>query len=183
MDWVQTQAASSGRPSVASMSLGGPGYTAVDNAVASLTGSGTHVVVAAGNNGVDASNTSPARAPSALTVGASDITDTFAYFSNYGAPVKVIAPGVNVISTWTGSPTATNSISGTSMATPHVSGLVAYLIALQRNLSPAEMISQVQNLAVGGILNSIRSRTSQTGFRPEPDPWFRSRLSLLANQT
>ncbi|KIL60981.1 hypothetical protein M378DRAFT_874023 [Amanita muscaria Koide BX008] len=159
MDYVQTQAASSGRPSVASMSLGGQGYTAVDNAVASLTGSGIHVVVAAGNSGVDASNTSPARAPSALTVGASDITDTFAYFSNYGAPVKVIAPGVNVISTWIGSPTATNSISGTSMATPHVSGLVAYLIALQGNLSPAEMISQVQNLAVGGILNSIPAGT------------------------
>ncbi|KAM6489019.1 Peptidase S8/S53 domain containing protein [Amanita muscaria] len=96
--------------------------------MAALTSSGTHVVVAAGNNGVDASNTSPARAPSALTVGASDITDTFAYFSNYGAPVKVIAPGVNVISTWTGSPIATNSIS-------HQQTLITVWIAMEHSIA------------------------------------------------
>lgn len=152
MDWVQKQAASSGHPSVASMSLGGSASTAVDSAVASLTGNGVHVVVAAGNDGVDASNTSPARAPSALTVAASNITDTRADFSNYGAPIKVFAPGVNVTSTWIESHNATEILDGTSMAAPHISGLVAYFIALEGNLPPADMITKIQALAVPDIV-------------------------------
>ncbi|KAM6496390.1 serine protease [Amanita muscaria] len=152
MDWVQKQAASTGHPSVASMSLGGSASTAIDSAVASLTGNGVHVVAAAGNDGVDASNTSPARAPSALTVAASNITDTRADFSNYGAPIKVFAPGVNVTSTWIGSHNATETIDGTSMAAPHISGLVAYFIALEGNLPPADMITKVQALAVPDIV-------------------------------
>ncbi|KIL60985.1 hypothetical protein M378DRAFT_26290 [Amanita muscaria Koide BX008] len=152
MDWVQKQAASTGNPSVASMSLGGSASTALDSAVASLTGNGIHVIAAAGNDGVDASNTSPARAPSALTVAASNITDTRADFSNFGAPIKVFAPGVNVTSTWIGSHNATETIDGTSMAAPHISGLVAYFIALEGNLPPADMITKVQALAVPDIV-------------------------------
>ncbi|KAM6496366.1 serine protease [Amanita muscaria] len=159
LNWVQSQVAATGRPSIVSMSLGGGASTSLDSAVASLTNSGIHVVVAAGNSNTDASSTSPARAPSALTVGASDITDTRASFSNYGAPVKVFAPGVNVISSWIGSTTATNNISGTSMATPHVTGIVAYLIGLSGNLTPASMIAKVQSLAVKGILKNIPAGT------------------------
>jgi len=80
-----------------------------------LTAGGVHVVVAAGNSNVNAANTSPARAPSAITVAATDINDAKASFSNYGAVVDIWAPGVSIISTWKGSTTATNSISGTSM--------------------------------------------------------------------
>jgi cerevisin len=80
-----------------------------------LTAAGIHVTVAAGNDNWDAINTSPARTPSAITVGASTITDTKASFSNYGSIVDIFAPGQNVISSWIGSTTATNNISGTSM--------------------------------------------------------------------
>ncbi|KAM6493475.1 serine protease [Amanita muscaria] len=156
MEWVQSQAASSNRPSVASMSFGNEPSTAMDKAVASLTNNGIHVVVSAGNDGVDASNTSPARAPSALTVGASDIADNFASFSNYGAPVKVIAPGVDIISAWIGSPTTTKTLSGTSMAAPLVSGLLAYIIAMRGNVSPEALIVQIQNLCLKNNLHRVR---------------------------
>ncbi|PFH47216.1 hypothetical protein AMATHDRAFT_6996 [Amanita thiersii Skay4041] len=159
LNWVQQQAGASGRPSVVSMSLGGGATSTLDNAVLALTNAGIHVVVAAGNSNTDASGTSPARAPSAITVGASTITDARASFSNYGSIVDVFAPGLNVWSDWMGSTTATNIISGTSMATPHVAGLVAYLIALQGNISPAAMSTKIQSLAVKGVLSSIPSGT------------------------
>ncbi|KAH9485655.1 Alkaline serine protease [Psilocybe cubensis] len=159
LNWVLTQARASGRPSVVSMSLGGSASTALDNAVTSLTAAGVHVVVAAGNSNTNAANTSPARAPSAITVGASTIGDVRSSFSNYGAVVDIFAPGTGITSTWIGSTTATNNISGTSMATPHVAGLVAYLIAKDGNVSPAAMATKLQSLAVKGVLTSIPSGT------------------------
>ena len=87
------------------MSLGGPRSTAVNAAVKSLTDSGVHVAVAAGNDDMLADGTSPASAPTACTVGASDINDARASFSNYGPSVKVFAPGVSVTSAWNSSPT------------------------------------------------------------------------------
>ncbi|KAM6493468.1 serine protease [Amanita muscaria] len=159
MEWVQSQAASSNRPSVASMSFTNEPSTAIDKAVASLTSNGIHVVVSAGNDGIDASNTSPARAPSALTVGASDIADNFASFSNYGAPVKVIAPGVDIISAWIGSPTTTKTLSGTSMAAPLVSGLLAYILAMYGDVPPEDLIVQIQNLCLKGNLHRVPSGT------------------------
>jgi cerevisin len=87
LNWVQTQAASSGRPSIATLSLGGSANTALDNAIVSLINSGVHVTVAAGNSATDAGSTSPARVTAAITVGASTITDTIASYSNYGSVV------------------------------------------------------------------------------------------------
>ncbi|KAF8639361.1 hypothetical protein AX17_001550 [Amanita inopinata Kibby_2008] len=159
LNWVQSQVSASGRPSVVSMSLGGSASTSLDDAVASLTNSGIHVSVAAGNSNTDAATSSPARAPSANTVGASDINDARASFSNYGSVVDIFAPGVNVISSWIGSTTATNEISGTSMSTPHISGLIAYFIARDGNLSPSAMTSKLQSLAVSGALTGIPSGT------------------------
>ncbi|KAJ8457203.1 hypothetical protein ONZ45_g863 [Pleurotus djamor] len=159
LDFVASQAAASGRPSIVSMSLGGGASSALDNAVSSLTSRGVHVVVAAGNDNANAANTSPARAPSAITVGASTIADARASFSNFGSVVDVFAPGQNVISSWIGSTTATNNISGTSMATPHVAGLVAYLIGLQGNVSPAAMSDKIKSLSLKGVLSGIPSGT------------------------
>ncbi|EAU82190.1 serine protease [Coprinopsis cinerea okayama7 len=159
LNWVLTQARNSGRPSVVSMSLGGSASTALDNAVAQLTSAGVHVVVAAGNSNTNAANTSPARAPSAITVAASTIADAKASYSNYGAIVDVWAPGSNVISAWIGSDSATNSISGTSMATPHVAGLVAYLIGRDGNVSPAAMATKIINSSVNGALSGVPSGT------------------------
>ncbi|KAF9562998.1 serine protease [Agrocybe pediades] len=162
LNWVLSQAKASGRPSVVSMSLGGSASTALDNAVTSLTSAGIHVVVAAGNDGKNAASTSPARTPSAITVGATTISDAIASYSNYGAVVDIFAPGTAITSTWIGSTTATNSISGTSMATPHVAGLVAYLIGKDGNVSPAAMASKLVSLSVKNALTGIRNTTSSS---------------------
>ncbi|KAJ3565687.1 hypothetical protein NP233_g7471 [Leucocoprinus birnbaumii] len=159
LNFVASRHSSTGRPSIVSMSLGGSASTALDNAVASLTSAGIHVAVAAGNSNADAGTTSPARAPSAVTVGASTIADARASFSNFGSVVDVFAPGQNVISSWIGSTTATNNISGTSMATPHIAGLIAYLIGLQGNVSPAAMSTKIQSLSLKGVISGIPSGT------------------------
>ncbi|KAK0547151.1 proteinase B [Tilletia horrida] len=115
---------------VASMSLGGGRSIALNQAVDSAVESGLHFTVAAGNENSDACNVSPAGAKRPITVGASTVQDERAYFSNKGKCVDVFAPGLGIKSTWNTGPDSTNTISGTSMATPHVAGLVAYLLSI-----------------------------------------------------
>jgi len=133
--------------SVLSMSLGGGFSSAVNTAVRNTVASGVTVVVAAGNDGANASGYSPASEAAAITVGAIDINDNRASFSNFGSIVDVFAPGVNVLSSWIGSTTATNTISGTSMACPHVAGLAAYLIILEGISTPAAVQARIKALA------------------------------------
>ncbi|PFH47792.1 hypothetical protein AMATHDRAFT_6424 [Amanita thiersii Skay4041] len=159
MDWVLTQVQSTKRPSIVSMSLVGGLALDLDAAVKSLTDAGIHVAVAAGNNDNYADFLSPARAPSAITVGAMSIEDAKADFSNYGNVLDVFAPGVNVISAWIGSTDATLEASGTSMATPHVAGLMAYLISRDKNVSPSTMSTKIASSAVQGALTGIPSGT------------------------
>ncbi|KAI8995667.1 serine protease [Trametes punicea] len=161
LNWVSQQAASSGRPSIASMSLGGSASTALDSAVASShSDTQMNFQVAAGNDNADAGSTSPARAPSTVTVGASTIADARASFSNYGSVVDIFAPGQNVISAWIGSTTATNNISGTSMTTPHIAGLIATIISRDGNGTPAAISSKLQQLSTKGALSGIPSGTA-----------------------
>ena len=117
--------------STANMSLGGGKSPALDLAVNAAVKAGLHFAVAAGNENQDACNTSPASAENAITVGASTISDARAYFSNYGKCVDIFAPGLNVLSTYIGSNTATATLSGTSMASPHICGLLSYYLSLQ----------------------------------------------------
>jgi len=112
IQFAMQSAAASGKPSVISMSLGGGVSTALDRAVTAATAAGVHVVVAAGNEAADANTSSPARAPAVITVGASTINDTIASFSNFGAGVDIFAPGQAVISTFIGSTTARQILSG-----------------------------------------------------------------------
>ncbi|KAH9072766.1 subtilisin-like serine protease [Lactarius deliciosus] len=116
--------------SVANMSLGGGKSTTLDNAVNGAVDMGLHFAVAAGNDNRDACTFSPAAAEKAVTVGASTLGDERAYFSNYGPCVDVFAPGLNILSTWIGSESAVNTISGTSMASPHTAGVLAYLLSI-----------------------------------------------------
>jgi cerevisin len=116
--------------SVANMSLGGGKSRALDDAVNKAVGSGLHFAVAAGNDNRDACNYSPAGAEKAVTVGASTLGDERAYFSNHGQCVDVFAPGLNILSTYKGGPRATATLSGTSMASPHTAGLLAYLLSI-----------------------------------------------------
>lgn len=126
INWAITNyQANQPKPAVMSLSLGGGASAALDSAITSAVNAGITVVVAAGNNNANACNYSPARAPAAITVGATDNRDVLASFSNTGSCVDISAPGVNITSAWIGSNSATNTISGTSMATPHVSGAAA----------------------------------------------------------
>jgi subtilisin family serine protease len=140
IDWVTLN--SSG-PSVLNMSLGGLAYDPIDEAVASATAAGVTVVVSAGNEDDNACDYSPARAPSAITVGATDDTDTRANFSNWGSCVDLFAPGVNVRSAWKGSDSATEYLNGTSMASPHVAGIVARYRQAHPGHSPAQVKAAV----------------------------------------
>ncbi|KAF9522564.1 serine protease [Crepidotus variabilis] len=159
LQYVKNQAAASGRPSVVSMSLGGGAAQPLDDAVTSLTRAGVHVAVAAGNSNTDAGTSSPARVPSVVTVGASTITDARASFSSYGRVVDIFAPGQDVISTWNTNDKATNKLSGTSMATPHIAGLIAYVVARDGNGTPAAISTKLQSQALKGVLADIPSGT------------------------
>ena len=110
--------------------------------------------MAAGNDAQDAGNSSPARVKEAITVGASAFDDTMADFSNFGSLVDVFAPGVDITSTWNDG--NTNTISGTSMATPHVAGYAAYLLGLDSSLSPDDVASSIDSGALSGALTQIR---------------------------
>ncbi|KZT03928.1 uncharacterized protein LAESUDRAFT_728628, partial [Laetiporus sulphureus 93-53] len=116
--------------SVANMSLGGGKSRALDDTVNKAVDAGVHFAVAAGNDNRDACNNSPAAAEKAITVGASTLADERAYFSNHGPCVDVFAPGLNVLSTYIGSNTSVSTLSGTSMASPHTAGMLAYLLSL-----------------------------------------------------
>ena len=113
------------KPAVANMSLGGSASSTLDQAVTNSIAAGISYAIAAGNAGADACNTSPARTPNAITVGATDINDARASFSNFGVCLDIFAPGVNITSDWNASTIATRVLSGTSMATPHVAGAIA----------------------------------------------------------
>lgn len=132
VDWVRANAA---KPAVANMSLGGGLSKALNRAVETLAGSGVAVAVAAGNSGANACNTSPASANGVITVAASDRTDARASFSNTGTCVETYAPGVDITSAWLDG--GTRTISGTSMASPHVAGAMALYKATGDKTTPA----------------------------------------------
>lgn len=139
------------------MSLGGTASTSVNSAVANAVRAGVFMAVAAGNEAQNAGNTSPASEPTVYTVAASDINDRFASFSNFGSSVDIIAPGVNILSTWNNG--GTNTISGTSMATPHVAGLAAYILALEGKMSPANLANRLTTLSLKGRISGTPSGT------------------------
>lgn len=140
LEWILSpENPNSKTQAVVNMSLGGNASATIDAAVTKLTNSGIVVVVAAGNSNADACNYSPARAPSAITVGATDKTDTRASYSNFGSCVDLSAPGSMITSAWYTSTTAMNTISGTSMATPHVVGAAAVYLGLNPSASVAQV--------------------------------------------
>ncbi|HEX8908325.1 MAG TPA: S8 family serine peptidase, partial [Anaeromyxobacteraceae bacterium] len=152
VDWVTSDHLS---PAVANLSLGGGASAALDQAVQGAIGAGVTFVVAAGNGTVDACSESPARLPAALTVGASDASDGQASFSNFGPCLDLYAPGVDVTSAWSTSDTATRTLSGTSMATPHVAGAAALFLSANASATPAEVASALTSNATPGKLTSL----------------------------
>ncbi|WP_200303628.1 S8 family peptidase [Streptomyces adelaidensis] len=151
IDWVT---ANHSGPSVANMSLGGGASTALDTAVANSIASGVTYAVAAGNSSANASSYSPARVASAITVGATTSTDARASYSNYGSVLDIFAPGSSITAGWYTSDTATNTISGTSMATPHVAGAAAVYLAGHTSATPAQVATALTGGAVTGKVTS-----------------------------
>jgi len=144
---------------VANMSLGGGLSTSINSAAKALVSSGVFLAVAAGNDNKDAANYSPASEASACTVGSTTNADAKSSFSNYGSVVDIFAPGTNILSTWIGSNSATNTISGTSMASPHIAGLGAYLLGFKGKMTPAALCSYIASTANSGKITGLPSGT------------------------
>ncbi|MFJ5208046.1 S8 family peptidase [Streptomyces nigra] len=151
IDWVAQNAV---KPAVANMSLGGGADSALDTAVRNAIASGVTFAVAAGNESTDASTRSPARVAEAITVGATTSTDARASYSNYGSALDLFAPGSSITSAWNSGDSATNTISGTSMATPHVAGAAALYLADNPTATPAQVASALTAAATSGVVTS-----------------------------
>lgn len=157
LNWIVTNHAA-GAPAVANMSLGGSASSALDTAVQAVINDGVTMVVASGNSNANSCNYSPARVTDAITVNASTSTDGRASFSNYGACSDLYAPGVNITSAWFSGSTATNTISGTSMATPHVTGAAALALSANPALTPPQ------------VWNTINTAATPVAFGMASDP-------------
>lgn len=151
IDWVTENASGA---SVANMSLGGGVDEALDEAVRNSVTAGITFAVAAGNDSGDASDYSPARVEEAITVGATDDTDAQASFSNYGASLDIYAPGVDITAGWNDSDDGTDTISGTSMATPHVAGAAAVYLAGNPDATPEEVSTALTEGASPDVVGS-----------------------------
>jgi len=163
VDWVTGNHAA-GQPAVANMSLGGGASPALDQAVGNSIADGVSYAVAAGNETADAYGVSPARVAAAMTVGAPDTADRRASFSNFGNCVDWFAPGVNITSAWFTTNTSTNTISGTSMASPHTAGVAALYLQGNPGASPAVVRDALYAGTTKGIVTGSQTANNHLLF-------------------
>ena len=185
IDWMIANAK---LPAVANMSLGGSAFSTLDSAVAKAVASGITMAVAAGNSNADACTASPAREPSALTVGATEGNDGRASYSNWGTCLDVFAPGSSITSASNGSDTGSALMSGTSMASPHVAGLAAVYLQSNPGAMPAAVASAIKSAATTGIVANAGSGSANaliyTGLSavvaPAPTPAPSATVSIAS---
>src|SRR5688500_9362710 len=166
-----------GQPAVANMSMGGGASSALDTAGNNSINDGVTYAVAAGNESQNASNVSPARVANAITVGSTTTSDARSSFSNFGTCVDIFAPGSSITSAWRTSDTATNTISGTSMATPHVAGVAALFLETNPTASPAPVTAAIINSSTPNKVTNAGTGSPNrllfsllTGAPPPPPP-------------
>lgn len=193
VDWVTYN---HNGPSVANMSLGGGFSQPVNDAVTKSIAQGVTYAVAAGNENQNACNVSPASTPGAITVAATGLSggaDVRAGFSNFGPCVDVFAPGVSITSAWIGSTTAINTISGTSMAAPHVAGLSALYLQTNPYATPALVNDVLNSTAVLNIVgdpagspnrfarkwNGVLTATGTSQYQPDGSYWYQGTTGYI----
>ena len=160
LDWIMSPLNTNSKTqAVLNLSIGGGASSSINDAILRLTNAGITVVAAAGNETTDACTRSPASAPTAITVGATTIVDTKAGYSNYGPCVDIFAPGSGITGGWYGSATATNTISGTSMATPHVTGAAAVFLGLNPTASVAQVADALKSQSTKGAVQGLDATT------------------------
>lgn len=157
VDWVTSNHI---KPAVANVSLGGGASTALDTAVRNSIAAGVTYTIAAGGSNQDAANFSPARVAEAITVGASTISDARASFTNFGSVVDIFAPGSSILSAWHTSDTATATLSGASMASPHVAGVAARYLQNNPAASPSTVRNAIVNASTTNRLSGIPTGTA-----------------------
>lgn len=160
LDWIMSPLNTNSKSqAVLNLSIGGPASSSLNDAIRRLTNAGITVVAAAGNENSDACTRSPASAPSAITVGATTIADAKAYYSNWGTCVDIHAPGSAITGGWYTGPSATNTISGTSMATPHVTGAAAVFLGLNPTASVAQVADALAAQSTKGAITGLDATT------------------------
>lgn len=185
IDWV---AANAPARSLMNLSLGGTASSTLDQAVAGAIARGITAVVAAGNNAANACNYSPARVPQAITVAASNSSDQRASFSNFGTCIDLFAPGESITSAWYTGSTASATLSGTSMASPHVAGAVAQLLEVAADPSPSSIAQQLISATTPNTIQSAGTDSpnrllyadANTSVPVSPEPVVTVKVSVSA---